>query len=59
MRVLLVEDDAPVAAGIEAGLALSDFVVDIVTTLDGARGRWPRSTTMPWCWIAVCPTAMV
>ncbi|WP_110689658.1 response regulator [Salinicola endophyticus] len=38
MRVLLVEDDAPVAAGIEAGLALSDFVVDTVTTLDGARG---------------------
>ena len=38
MRVLLVEDDAPVAAGIEAGLALSDFVVDTVTTLDSARG---------------------
>lgn len=38
MRVLLVEDDEPVAAGIEAGLALSDFVVDIVTSLDGARG---------------------
>ena len=38
MMVLLVEDDAPVAAGIEAGLALSDFVVDIVTTLDGAHG---------------------
>ncbi|WFF41366.1 response regulator [Salinicola endophyticus] len=38
MRVLLVEDDVPVAAGIEAGLALSDFVVDTVTTLDGARG---------------------
>lgn len=38
MRILLVEDDAAVAAGLEAGLALSDFVVDIVTTLDGARG---------------------
>ena len=38
MRVLLVEDDAPVAAGVEAGLALSDFVVDTVATLDGARG---------------------
>ena len=38
MRVLLVEDDESVAAGIEAGLALSDFVVDIVTSLDGARG---------------------
>ncbi|MFC0337558.1 two component transcriptional regulator, winged helix family [Kushneria avicenniae] len=38
MRVLLVEDDAPVAAGIEAGLALSDFVVDTVSTVDGARG---------------------
>ncbi|MCK0746020.1 response regulator [Chromohalobacter nigrandesensis] len=38
MRVLLVEDDPPVAAGVEAGLALSDFVVDIVTTLDDARG---------------------
>lgn len=38
MRVLLVEDDAPVASGIETGLALSDFVVDTVTTLNGARG---------------------
>ncbi|MGQ7245696.1 response regulator [Salinicola sp. V024] len=38
MRVLLVEDDAPVAAGVEAGLALSDFVVDTVATLDDARG---------------------
>ncbi|WP_413615941.1 response regulator [Halomonas cupida] len=37
MRVLLVEDDALVAAGIEAGLALSDFVVDGVTTLAAAR----------------------
>ncbi|MWJ28523.1 response regulator [Halomonas sp. ZH2S] len=38
MRVLLVEDDAPVAAGVETGLALSDFVVDTVTTLVAARG---------------------
>lgn len=37
MRVLLVEDDAPVAAGVEAGLALSDFVVDTVVTLAAAR----------------------
>ncbi|MBZ9537336.1 response regulator [Modicisalibacter tunisiensis] len=36
MRVLLVEDDAPVAAGIEAGLALADFVVDTVGTLAAA-----------------------
>ena len=38
MRVLLVEDDAPVAAGVETGLTLSDFVVDTVTTLVAARG---------------------
>lgn len=38
MRVLLVEDDAPVAAGVVTGLALSDFVVDTVTTLVAAKG---------------------
>ena len=38
MRVLLVEDDAPVEAGVEAGLALSDFVVDTVTSLGAAKG---------------------
>lgn len=38
MRVLLVEDDAPVAAGVVTGLALSDFVVDTVTTLVVAKG---------------------
>lgn len=37
MRLLLVEDDAPVAAGIEAGLALSDFVLDTVESLAAAR----------------------
>lgn len=37
MRVLLVEDDAPVAAGINTGLALSDFIVDTVTTLEAAQ----------------------
>ena len=41
MRVLLVEDDAPVAAGVKAGLALSDFVVDTVTTLEAAKGALP------------------
>lgn len=38
MRVLLVEDDASVAAGIATGLALSGFVTDIVTTLKVAKG---------------------
>ncbi|MGM0823381.1 MAG: response regulator [Pseudomonadota bacterium] len=37
MRVLLVEDDATVAAGIKAGLALSDFVVDTTSTLETAQ----------------------
>ncbi|WP_136248414.1 winged helix-turn-helix domain-containing protein [Halomonas borealis] len=38
MRILLVEDDMPVAAGIEAGLALSNFVIDTVTTCSEAHG---------------------
>jgi DNA-binding response OmpR family regulator len=38
MRILLVEDDMPVAAGIEAGLALSNFVIDTVTTCSEADG---------------------
>lgn len=36
MHVLLVEDDALVASGIQAGLGVHDFVVDTVTTLADA-----------------------
>ena len=38
MHVLLIEDDALVASGIQAGLAVHDFVVDQVTTIAEARG---------------------
>lgn len=44
MRLLLVEDDAPVAAGIEAGLALSDFVVDTVESLAAARSAFTATS---------------
>lgn len=37
MHVLLIEDDALVASGIQAGLAVYDFVVDPVTTMGEAR----------------------
>ncbi|MBB3184632.1 DNA-binding response OmpR family regulator [Halomonas fontilapidosi] len=37
MHVLLIEDDALVASGIQAGLAVHDFVVDHVTTMAEAR----------------------
>lgn len=36
MRILLVEDDASVAAGIEVGLGLHGFIVDSVCTLGQA-----------------------
>lgn len=38
MHVLLIEDDALVASGIQAGLAVHDFVVDQVATIAEARG---------------------
>jgi len=38
MHVLLIEDDALVASGIQAGLAVHDFVVDHVETMAEARG---------------------
>jgi two-component system, OmpR family, response regulator QseB len=37
MHVLLVEDDPLVASGIQAGLAVCDFVVDLATTQAQAR----------------------
>ncbi|APE30118.1 DNA-binding response regulator [Halomonas aestuarii] len=37
MHVLLIEDDALVASGIQAGLAVHDFVVDTVGSLAEAR----------------------
>ncbi|WP_299236790.1 response regulator transcription factor [uncultured Halomonas sp.] len=37
MHVLLIEDDALVASGIRAGLAVYDYVVDHVTTITEAR----------------------
>ena len=37
MRILLVEDDSSVAAGIEAGLSLHGFIVDSVSTLSHAE----------------------
>lgn len=37
MHVLLIEDDLLVASGIQAGLAVYDFVVDPVATLTAAR----------------------
>lgn len=37
MHILLIEDDALVASGIQAGLSLHDFVVDRVATLAEAR----------------------
>ena len=38
MHVLLIEDDALVAAGIQAGLAAYDFTVDHVSTMAEAKG---------------------
>ncbi|TLF48265.1 response regulator [Halomonas urmiana] len=37
MHVLLIEDDALVASGIQAGLGVYDFVVDTVSTMAEAR----------------------
>ncbi|MDR9439861.1 MAG: response regulator [Halomonas sp.] len=37
MHVLLIEDDALVASGIQAGLAVHDFVIDTVATMAEAR----------------------
>lgn len=45
MHVLLVEDDALVAAGIRAGLMTYDFVVDHVVTLQAARQALATVTT--------------
>lgn len=45
MHVLLVEDDALVAAGIRAGLMTCDFVVDSVMTLHAARQALATVTT--------------
>ena len=45
MHVLLVEDDALVAAGIRAGLMTYDFVVDHVVTLKAARQALATVTT--------------
>ncbi len=45
MHVLLVEDDALVAAGIRAGLMTYDFVVDHMVTLKAARQALATVTT--------------
>lgn len=45
MHVLLVEDDALVAAGIRTGLMTYDFVVDHVVTLKAARQALATVTT--------------
>ncbi|MGS2744263.1 response regulator [Halomonas sp. LS-001] len=45
MHVLLVEDDALVAAGIRSGLMTYDFVVDHVATLQAARQALATVTT--------------
>ena len=37
MHVLLIEDDALVASGIRAGLAVHDYVVDHVASIAEAR----------------------
>jgi DNA-binding response OmpR family regulator len=56
MRILLVEDEPEMAAALSAALNVYDMVVDHVTTLAAAElCRW--SPTMPFCWIANCPTA--
>jgi len=45
MHVLLIEDDALVASGIQAGLTVYDFVVDHVATLAEARSAMEAVTS--------------
>ena len=53
MRVLLVEDDEPVAESLTRGLGRYGFEVEWVRT--GAAGYWPSRVT--WCWsTSGCPT---
>lgn len=50
MRVLVVEDEKRLAAGLRNGLKAEGFAVDVA--LDGTDGcEWPPSTPMtPSCW---------
>lgn len=45
MHVLLIEDDALVASGIQAGLSVYDFVVDHVATMAEARSAMEAVTS--------------
>jgi DNA-binding response OmpR family regulator len=43
-RVLVVDDDEPIASVLERGLVLAGYRVDVALDGDAARARW-RSTT--------------
>lgn len=45
MHVLLIEDDALVAAGIRSGLLVHDFVVDVATSIAEARAMFDGVTS--------------
>lgn len=58
MIVLVVEDDAGIAAGLHANFQKRGYVVDVCGTLDSAWSRPCPASPSTWCCsIWACPTA--
>ena len=59
MRVLIVEDDPLLGAGLQTGLCQDGYRADWVHSADPAEHALRSSTSMSCCSTSGCPDAMV